>query len=311
MVKRRRGSAGSSRGKAKNNTVLHLLEIASPKGIRQAKKISNDLSNYHWNQYSELARQRSLIQEQLQQALIQPSVCYEFANWQRAVKYKYGLHPLSTVGSLSFIGGRFNTGTGVNSEVPYFPALYLAQNKDTSLQEHLGQEPNKLLSPREVALTNAASETIVSVSGKLDKVFDLTKEAPLVSFVNLIKNFELSSDVQAFAKRLGLSASQIIKTPEVLLAALLEPNWRNCPTNYDVPSNSQIFGHLVYLSGIEGILYPSKFTGDLCLVVFPKNFVGTDSFIMLDDKPPHEKVPTKIDGITWRLTELEAKEIIC
>ncbi len=87
-------------------------------------------------------------------------------------------------------------------------------------------------------------------------------------------------------------------------------DWRQQPSNYDVPSNSQIFGHLVYSSGIEGILYPSKLTRKPCLVVFPRNFYGTDSYVMLDDETPHPKIPNRIDSSNWRISELNAKEII-
>lgn len=291
-------------------TNAYVVELDNPQRIQASRKRTADLLKHYWQHYSELARQRSAIQDQIQQALIQTAIPYEISRWQRAVKYKYGLHPLSTVGSLSFIGGRFNTGKGVNSEVPFFPGLYLAQNKDTALQEHLGQIPNEHLTPREIALTNPSSETIVSVSGKLDKVLDLTHQDSLIPFINLIKNFKFSKELKASTKKLKLQDAKIIKTPEALLKNFLDPNWRVSPSQYDIPANSQILGHLVYSAGIEGILYPSKFTGQLCLVVYPKNFVNTDSFVVLDDEAPHEKVPIKIDGYNWRLTDLEASEIM-
>lgn len=291
-------------------TNAYLVGIDSPQLIKASRKRTNDLLKYQWQHYSELACQRNAIQDQIQQALTQTAIPYEISHWQRAVKYKYGLHPLSTVGSLSFIGGRFNTGKGVNSEIPFFPGLYLAQNKDTALQEHLGQIPNEHLTPREIALTNPSSETIVSVSGRLDKVFDLTHPDTLIPFIKLIKNFKFSKELKAAAKKLKLQDSKIIKTPEALLKTFLDPNWRASPIHRDTPANSQILGHLIYSAGIEGILYPSKFTGQLCLVVYPKNFVNTDSFIMLDDEAPHEKVPIRIDGSNWRLSDLEAGEIM-
>lgn len=146
---------------------------------------------------AELAHQRNAIQEKIKEALIQTCISYEPLKWQRAIKYKYSWHPLSTVGSLTFIGGRFNTGAGVNTEIPIFPGLYLAQDKDTALQEPLGQEAipqGSKLTAREIALTNTASETIVSVSAKLDQVFDLTTAENLTPFVDLIKDFELPDE---------------------------------------------------------------------------------------------------------------------
>jgi len=104
-------------------STAYLVELDSPQRIQASRKKTADLLKYYWQHYSELARQRNAIQDQIQQALIQTAIPYEISRWQRAVKYKYGLHPLSTVGSLSFIGGRFNTGKGVNSELPFFPGL--------------------------------------------------------------------------------------------------------------------------------------------------------------------------------------------
>ncbi|HAT8858975.1 TPA: RES family NAD+ phosphorylase [Legionella pneumophila] len=300
----------SSRHSFKTKKVSYLLESGSIKSIRQAKETTDELLKYHWAYYSELARQRNEIQDKIQQAVIQTCIPYELTHWQRAVKYKYGLHPFSTAGSLSFIGGRFNTGKGVNTEVPYFSGLYIAENKDTALQEHLGQVKHDQLTPREVALTNPASETIVSISGKIDKVFDLTNEKNLLPLVELIKDFKFSPELKKLSKKLGFSSPEIIKTSELLIQTLLTPEWRQLPCNYDIPANSQIFGHIIHQSGIEGILYPSKLTACLCLVVFPKNFVGTDSYLKLDDEAPHEKVPARIDTSNWRVCDLETKEII-
>lgn len=298
------------RGHTSSKEVSYLLESGSVKDIRQAKEITKELLKYHWAHYSELALQRNAIQDKIQSAVTQKCISYELNHWQRAVKYKYGLHPFSTVGSLSFIGGRFNTGKGVNTEVPHFSGLYIAENKDTTLQEHLGQEKHSQLTPREIALTNPASETIVSISGRIDKVFDLTNEENLVPLIELIKNFKFSSEFKNFSRKLGLSPPKIIKTPESLIKTLLTHDWRQVPSKYDVPANSQIFGHMVCQAGIEGILYPSKLTNCLCLVIFPKNLVGTDSYLKLDDEVPHERVPTRIDAFTWRVCDLDANEVI-
>lgn len=295
---------------SKARTISYLLESGSIKDIRRAKELTGELLKYQWAYYSELARQRNEIQDKIQQAVIQTCIPYELNHWQRAVKYKYGLHPFSTVGSLSFIGGRFNTGKGVNTEVPHFAGLYIAENKDTALQEHLGQVKHDQLTPREVALTNPASETIVSISGRIDKVFDLTNEKNLLPLIELIKDFKFSTEFKTFSKKLGFTSPQIIKTPELLIQTLLTPDWRQLPSNYDIPANSQIFGHIVHQAGIEGILYPSKLTGCLCLAIFPKNFVGTDSYLKLDDEAPHEKVPIRIDASNWRVCDLESKEVI-
>jgi len=91
---------------------------------------------------------------------------------------------------------------------------------------------------------------------------------------------------------------------------LLSPDWRKKPSIYDIPANSQIFGHLIYTAGIDGILYPSKLTEKPCLAIYPRNFPGSDSFIQMDDELPHENVPKKIDESNWQVCDTEAKKLI-
>ena len=69
---------------------------------------------------------------------------------------------------------------------------------------------------------------------------------------------------------------------------------------FDVPYSSQIFGQLVAEAGIDGILYPSKFTGKDCLAIFPQNFDDSSgSFLELDgDLPPVVKI-RRLDAKTW------------
>ena len=88
------------------------------------------------------------------------------------------------------------------------------------------------------------------------------------------------------------------------------PNWRVNSVDWDIPANPQIFGHLISLAGIEGILYPSKLTKKKCLAIFPHNFANTDSYVCLDDEPPQQTVPIRIDSKNWRISELEPKDIL-
>lgn len=314
MVKgRRKKRKASNSPKFLKSSVRHLLEIGTLEGMQHAKRATDEHLKFQWDYYAELARQRSAISDSISAVLTQAARPLPINNWQRAVKYKYGLHPFCTMGSLVYIGSRFNTGLKVNAEVPSFPALYLAQDKDTALQEHLGQRVimnGSDLMPREAALTDPSSETIVSVSGQLDKVFDLTNPKNLEVLIDLLQDFKISKELIERAKKLGIQQPGTVKTVKALLDTLLHPDWRQIPSNCDVPSNSQIFGHLIYTAKIEGILYPSKFTKKLCVAVFPRNFVGTDSFLKLDDDVPHVKVPARIDATSWRICEIDAKEII-
>ena len=76
-----------------------------------------------------------------------------------------------------------------------------------------------------------------------------------------------------------------------------------------VPANSQIFGHLVFLAGIDGIIYPSKLTTKDCLVCFPRNFANSASVVEIDDPTPDARVPRKLDSGSWKLSEMSFDEI--
>ncbi|MCP4679734.1 MAG: hypothetical protein GY854_30440, partial [Deltaproteobacteria bacterium] len=217
--------------KKKGASTTYILEQGTLEQLRSQKARMKRYLQYHWDYYSALAHLRNEIQDQLTQALNEAcSSDFEFNGWQRAVKYKYSLHPLSTVGSVRDIGGRFNIGD-INPNIPTFPALYIAKDKNTALQETLGQIPIKgaKLTPQELALTNPQSESIVSVSGKLDRVFDLTTWRTLRKFANLIKDFKIPGHVVRQATALGEEPRAIVKTPGALKKSLLDKDWRQEP----------------------------------------------------------------------------------
>jgi hypothetical protein len=312
MAGRRSGLSGRKGRKAKKQqTVKYLLEVGTLESMRAAKQRTQDLLDYHWAHYSELAHQRNQNIEAIKKALISSSVSdFKFEGWQRAVKYKYSLHPLGTRGSLANIGGRFNTGVDVNSNVPTHPALYIAEDKDTALQETLGQEPDETgqLTPQEIALTNPQSETIVSVSGSLEKIFDLRSHRSLNALIAIIKHFKFSDAILKKAKALKFEAPRVIQASKELRTTLLAKNWRAWPENLDVPANPQVFGHLLFIAGIEGVIYPSKLTGRDCMAIFVHNFSQSSSFIQIDGEIPHARVPRRIDGKNWQLCDFNFED---
>jgi hypothetical protein len=299
----RRPSKTKGRARRSPPTTAYVLEQTSAVEIRQSRQHTEAVLRYHWDYYSELAFQRKRVESQLRDALNQHCISdFKFERWQRAVKYRYGLHPLCTLGSLADPGGRFNIGDLDAQNFPTFSALYIAEDKDTALQEALGQvplSPEVPLSARELALTNPQSETIVSVSGGIDRVFDLRSAAPLKAFAELVREFELSPDLKKRAAKLGQPAPTLARSPSDILATLLDSHWRVAPQRFDIPADPQIFGHLVYLADIGGILYPSKFTSKKCLAVFPDKFAATSSVVSMDDPVPHERVPTKVDASSY------------
>jgi hypothetical protein len=137
------------------------------------------------------------------------------------------------------------------------------------------------------------------VSGVLNSVIDLNKGGELQDFVNLINDFKIPEHLKESFKKFNLS-SELVTTVPMLINCLLDPNWRVNPMQFDVPSTSQIFGQLAIDAGIEGIVYPSKFTNKNCLVIFPQNFEkNSKSFIQLDDTAPKGIITSRLDPKIW------------
>ena len=130
--------------------------------------------------------------------------------------------------------------------------------------------------------------------GKLGSVIDLNDLKKLKHFLKLIKGMSASKNTIKAAKEIGLLPPLAVRTLKDLEKSLLEPNWRAMCIQFDIPSNSQIFGQLVVNAGIEGIIYPSKFTKKKCLAIYPQNF-DADSFIALKDDAPDGSI-TRLDA---------------
>ena len=92
---------------------------------------------------------------------------------------------------------------------------------------------------RELALMNPQSETIVSVSGLLEKAVDLRDPDSLSGFVDLMRGFKLSPRLGRLAKEIGLPAPEVIRDTAKLVETLLMDDWRKAPVQGDVPSNSR------------------------------------------------------------------------
>lgn len=282
-----------------------LLDQFSAADIRKWKELQGQILGIHWDYYCSLAYQRSKIQNELRQALLFASQRdYKFENWQRVIRYKYALKPLSLEGSLGDPGGRFNIGDIDSQRYPCFPALYIAKDKETALQEMLCQATSggKEISALDSALINPSSIVSVSISERLDSIVDLNEPDQLKPFIELFKSFDVPEHVKETSKKIGLGDQHVIKNVSQLLQVLLASDWRAWPMLFDVPVASQIFGQMVLDAGIDGILYPSKFSGKECLAIFPQNFDYPEkSFVALDDElPPGVKIK-RLDVVSWEL----------
>ena len=277
------------------------LEYGLVADIPRTKAAYQQLLRFQWEYFSELAFLRNQIYDSLKSSLAERTKPFSFTQWQRAVKYKYSLEPLSPKGSLADPGGRFNIGAIDTTRFTLFPGLYMASDKETALAELLGRDDReKRLTPLDLALTKPDSVTMVSVSGMLESAIDLRAEDNLAPFVDLIKDFQLSRALTKKAKNFGPSTITLIRTPRLMAENLLAQNWRVWPMQYDVPAPSQIFGQIAMDAGIEGIVYGSVLTQQPCLAIFPQNFNNSSSFVELDDPLPSETVQRRIDSSTFK-----------
>src|SRR6266487_1564176 len=117
-----------SEGRRSRGDKRFLLEFGRLEDIPKSKAYYRQFLKYHWEYYSELAFQRSQIYEALKSSLRERTSPFQFSHWQRAVKYKHALDPLSAKGSLTDPGGRFNTGDIDPAQFMVFPGLYLASD---------------------------------------------------------------------------------------------------------------------------------------------------------------------------------------
>ncbi len=138
-------------------------------------------------------------------------------------------------------------------------------------------------------------------------MLDLNKPKRLEAFVEIIRTFQVSSQLRKRAQALRASLPSLIRNVDELSKALLARDWRFDSMAVDIPAPSQIFGQLVASAGISGIVYPSKFNGKQCLAIYPQNFEDTDYFVELDDVPPAELKHRRLDASIWK----EHKNELC
>ena len=276
--------------------------------IRNNQRIYKKHYDYYWGEYSELAKQRLDHWEEIRESLLSEATDdYRFKKRFRAIKWRYSNHPLCTVGSLKDpVGGRFNIGNMNPSVIPMFSALYIAQDKETAEKELLLSKDHPKLSPFDFSLTDSSSISIVAVHGILDTVFDIRGDTKLKRIIKILSKFKFSPSLKKLGNTLKIDP-KIIKTKKQMHESISEVKWRNIPIDFDLPSNSQIFGQMVRDSGISGVLYYSSITQKECLAIFPNNFKNSSSFIELIDEPPNKKIPTRIDSSNFNICETEIK----
>ena len=268
-----------------------LLEYFSDRQLAHWRARGEDLQNYHYLWFYELERQRASQQSKIRLALQSvPGIQVPLVGWGRAIDFKYSDKPLSCLGSLQWVGGRFNYGVDIDSSrYTPFPALYLAEDMETALREKNGllRESNRSgLTADELALCSSTSMTWVAVTGSVNNIFDLTKPENVKPFVDVISSFRLSNNVRSQETKLELVPLRLVNTVEIFNQTLLAENWRQYPTMWSTPANSQLLGHMLSNAGFEGVLFSSTITGKRSLSIFPRQLHHSESVIQVDGPPP-------------------------
>lgn len=272
---------------------LRVLEEFDAASLSRWLQSANLLLHLHSALHFDLEPLRSQASAELVDALRQGATTpFEFQGWCRIVDWRYSLTPLSTVGSLQDVGGRFNVGNDLNAAIfTPFPALYIAEDYETALQEKFGRPLPKTtpeLSPADLALRKPTSFTQCRLEGRLDSVIDVGDAAALKPFIDVIKSFAMPKSVPRISRALGFKAPPgLIRSVGKLQQELLKPTWRTQPMQFDLPANSQVFARIAVAAGLHGILYPSsRQSGRRCLALFPQNWGGSRSFVATMDPGP-------------------------
>lgn len=246
---------------------------------------SVDAQRYSNAVYFDLEKQRVSHHDALVSALRDAGgIELPITDWVRVTGNRWALQPLSSVGSIKGIGGRFNVGDALRLRAQVFPALYIAHDLDTAMYEYFGGPPaSSALSMHELALRREGGFAVFVLEGQLENVLDIRDEKRLTAFVSIIKQFRLTKETQQLAKKCSLPPRMLMRSVKTLRDKLLDAPeaWRTEPQAASVPAPSQIFARYVEAAGYEGVLYPSQQGGTLCLALYPRNLKDSDSYIVV------------------------------
>ncbi len=284
---------------------LYELERFSHRDLRKWLTASETLDEIQRELHFGLESQRRGYRAELLEALrVKPASTLKLQGWIRIVEFRYCLDPLSAVGSLRGIGGRFNVGQDLGAAVGTapLPALYVAQDLETAYREKF-QVPVVShvagLTPEELALQDPSSFLVAFLRGEIHSVLDLGDREALKPFCERIAQFELPSRVRTLARSLGIRPAQLVRSPAILQRVALSSKWRVIPTQFDIPAPSQIFGDLVQSAGYEAMIFRSSQGGGQCAVIFPARMSESSSFVELHDGYPEQVALPRLDRETW------------
>lgn len=284
---------------------LHELEKFTHRDLQRWQVASSRLDQLQRDLHFGLENQRLGSRPALLASLrARAATPFDFHDWVRIVDYRYCLEPLSSVGSLRGIGGRFNVGDDLKfAGFRSWPALYLAEDVETAYREKY-QCPTRStaegLSPAELALQSGSGYLVAALRGRISSVLDIDDLDSLRPFCAVIGRFEMPRRVREFARSLKISQPQLIRSPQALQRALTSNRWRAIPTQFDIPATSQVFADLAKDAGYEAILYKSSRSVGRCMAIFPERLSESDAFVELTGEFPVEVELRRLDHETWR-----------
>lgn len=290
MPKRRKPHRGAPRREEHHPPDLLVLDRFSEADVETWNRVSRELDELNQELYFATEPARRKRRDELIEALnVRPAQPFEFERWARIVEVCWADTPLSSAGSLRGFGGRFNVGIDVEaSSIHPFPAFYVASCSETAYREKYqlarGTGSTGGLTPEELAL-NVSTATFF-MSGRIERVLDVTDPFAIAPVCRVLKKIPLPAKAVRIARRLRISkgAVNMIKTPRGLQRAVMQQNWTTWPSQFGLPSPSQILAELAIAAGYEAIRYRSSKNADgRCLAIFSANLGSANTFVELAD----------------------------
>ncbi len=280
------------------------LDRFSEQNVNRWNAASKDINELNDVLYYHLEPERRKHKGELLGALAkQPPIRVELQNWWRIVDYQFTLNPLSSAGSLQYVGGRFNAGTELEpGTLKPWPTLYLAENYNTAFFEKFQISHDAKvdgLTPQDLSLNGGGSHTTVLLRGHLSNVFDLTKSQNLNEVAKVLARIYMPLRAKQLKKKLSIKPRDLVmvQTGKQLFDFAVEHNWRVLPVQFGTPSQSQILAEMIKSAGFEAILYRSTKGTGKCIAVFTEE-LAAGSFIEVADPVPPELKHRRLDSTT-------------
>jgi hypothetical protein len=293
---------------------LQELDRFSTADLQRWQTASEQLDELNAALYFGTEPERRRIRHKLIAALKgAPVHVHAFENWTRSVTYEHSLQPLSSAGSLTDIGGRFNTGYELDEgTLNPWPALYLAQDLETAYREKFGLASTDRvdgLTGEELALEGRVSHSNVVLHGRIERVFEMTNFTSLNSVGRVLGKVKMPRQAETLKKELKIAASELtmVKNGEQLFNLVTKMNWRVNPRQFGLPAQSQILADLIRAAGFEAILYQSSKGPGKCLAIFPDKLTG-GSYVEMSHRAAHASTTTRLDTTT--APDLEGWDVV-